>query len=203
MRLKPLFPATKEKLTSEELVLIGADREEKLSLEASVLKPWLLNILACPICKEHPLTTYVVDVKRNRLREKKDLASELVVHYQRGVLSEPSLEPVHNLSKDKVFDQRLAKARRVFAALSKQKPTAQDLMPLVEYFHGIEIQVGALRCPKCHRWFPIGSRVETIPELLPDAGRDKNADVEFLRKYRNVLPDVILTGSKPFVLEED
>jgi uncharacterized protein YbaR (Trm112 family) len=168
----------------------------------SIMKPWLLNILACPICKEHPLTTYVIDVKRNRLREKKDLAGELVVHYQRGVLSEPSLEPVHNLSKDKVFDQRLAKARKVFAALSKQKPVAQDLMPLVQYFHGIEITVGAMRCEKCHRWFPVGSRVETIPELLPDGGRDKKADMKFLKKHRDVLPDVILTGSKPFVLED-
>jgi len=166
------------------------------------VKPWLLNILACPICKEHPLTVYVVAVGKNRLRDKKGLAGELVVHYQRGVLSAPSLEPVHNLSKDKTFDQRLANARKVFATLAKQKPDAQDVVPLVEYFHGIEIQVGAMRCEKCSRWFPVGSRVETIPELLPDAGRDKQADVEFLRAHRDVLPQVILTGSKPFVLDE-
>lgn len=165
------------------------------------MKPWLLNILACPICKEHPLTTYVVDVKRNRLRDKKELAGELVVHYQRGVLSEPSLKPVYNLSKDKVFDQRLAKARKVFASFSKKKPDSQDVVPLVEYFHGIEIVTGAMRCEKCERWYPIGSRVETIPELLPDAGRDRKADVAFLQKHREVLPKVILTESKPFVLE--
>jgi uncharacterized protein YbaR (Trm112 family) len=111
------------------------------------------------------------------------------------------LEPVHNLSKDKTFDQRLAKARKVFVALSKQKPKSEDLMPLVEYFHGLEIQVGAMRCEKCERWYPIGSRVETIPELLPDTGRDKKADVAFLEKHREVLPQVIVTGSKPFVLE--
>jgi uncharacterized protein YbaR (Trm112 family) len=172
-----------------------------LYCEVRPVKPWLLNILACPICKEHPLTTYVLDVKKNRLKDKKGLAEELVVHYQRGILSEPSLEPVHNLSKDKAFDQRLSKARKVFATLSKQKPKAPDLMPLVEYFHGLEIVEGALRCEKCGRWFPVGSRVETIPELLPDAGRDKKADVAFLRKHREVLPQVILTGSKPFVLE--
>jgi uncharacterized protein YbaR (Trm112 family) len=172
-----------------------------LRVEVLSVKPWLLNILACPICKEHPLTVYVVNVKRNRLRDKKGLAAELVMHYQRGVLSEPSLEPVHNLSKEKVFDQRLTKARKVFAALSKKKPNPQDLMPLVEYFHGLEVQVGALRCEKCQRWYPVGSRVETIPELLPDSGRDKKADVVFLQKHREVLPEIILTGSKPFVLE--
>jgi uncharacterized protein YbaR (Trm112 family) len=164
------------------------------------MKPWLLNILACPICKEHPLTTYVLSVKKNRLKDKKGLAGELVTHYQRGVLSEPSLEPVHNLSKDKAFDQRLAKARKVYAALSKQKPDAQDLLPLVEYFHGLEILVGAMRCEKCERFFPIGSRVETIPELLPDTGRDKNADITFLKKYKDKLPEVIIFESKPFTL---
>lgn len=165
------------------------------------MKPWLLNILACPICKEHPLTTYVLGVKRNRLKDKKGLAGELVTHYNRGVLSEPSLEPVHNLSKDKTFDQRLAKARKVYVALSKQTPKPEDLVPLVEYFHGLEILVGALRCEKCERWYPVGSRVETIPELLPDTGRDKKADIAFLKKHRDVLPQVIVTGSKPFVLE--
>ena len=165
------------------------------------MKPWLLNILACPICKEHPLTTYVLAVKKNRLKDKKGLAGELVTHYNRGVLSEPSLEPVHNLSKDKTFDQRLAKARKVYVALSKQKPKSEDLVPLVDYFHGLEILVGAMRCETCERWFPIGSRVETIPELLPDTGRDKKADIAFLKKYRELLPQVIVTGSKPFVLE--
>ncbi len=166
------------------------------------MKPWLLNILACPICKDHPLSVYVLDVKKNRLKDKKGLAGELIVHHQRGVLSEPSLEPVHNLSKDKTFDQRLAKARKVFASLSRQKPDAQDLVPLAEYFHGTEIQEGAMRCEKCERWFPIGSRIETIPELLPDAGRDKKADIAFLQKHRDVLPKVILTGSKPFAIEK-
>lgn len=165
------------------------------------MKPWLLNVLACPICKVDPLTVYVVQVGRNRLQDKKGLAGELVTHFQKGVLSEPSLEPVHNLSQDKTFDKRLLKARQVFASLSKKKPDPQDLIPLVDYFHGVEIEVGALRCQKCRRWFPIGSRIETIPELLPDSGREKAADLAFLRKYRDVLPDVVVTGSKPFALE--
>jgi hypothetical protein len=43
--------------------------------------------------------------------------------------------------------------------------------------------------------------LEMISELLPDTGRDKKADVAFLEKHRKVLPQVIITGSKPFVLE--
>ena len=176
---------------------------ESGSFRGGVMKPWLLNILACPICKEHPLTTYVVQVEKNRLKDKKGLAGELIMHHQKGVLSEPSLEPVHNLSKDKTFDKRLAKARQVFASLSRQKPEPMDVVPLVEYFHGLEISVGALRCEKCKRFYPVGSRIESIPELLPDSGRDQKADLAFLRKHRKVLPDVIVTGSKPFALDAD
>ncbi len=91
----------------------------------------------------------------------------------------------------------------MFAALSKKKPNPQDLMPLVEYFHGLEVQVGALRCEKCQRFYPIGSRVETIPELLPDSGRDKNADITFLKKHKDTLPEIILYESKPFTLPKD
>ncbi len=167
------------------------------------MKPWLLNVLACPVCKEHPLTAYVVQVKKNQLKDKKELAGELIAHHQKGVLSEPSLEPIHNLSKDKTFDNRLTKARKVFAILSRQKLEPMDLVPLVEYFHGLEILVGALRCEKCERFYPVGSRIESIPELLPDSGRDQKADVAFLRKHREVLPDVIISGSKPVALDAD
>jgi uncharacterized protein YbaR (Trm112 family) len=166
------------------------------------MKPWLLNILACPICKEHPVTTYVLKVETNRLRGKKELAGELITHHKKGVLSEPSLGPVHNLSGDKTFDKRLKSARQVFAALAKQKPTPADLVPLVEYFHGLEVTVGAMRCEKCERWYPIGSRIDTVPEMLPDAVRDQKADLAFLRKYRKVLPKVIVFQSKPFAIEK-
>ncbi len=185
----------------EGVALRGVTGEGHLLFEVGSMKPWLLNILACPICKEHPLTTYVLKVGKNRLRDRKGLAGELIAHYQKGVLSEPSLEPVHNFSKDKTFDTRLTKARKVFASLSKQKPEPIDLVPLVDYFHGLEVLVGALRCEKCKRWFPIGSRIESIPELLPDAGRDEKADLTFLRKHADMLPQVIVSDSKPFAVK--
>ena len=165
------------------------------------MKPWLLNILACPICKEHPLTTHVIKVESTRLRDKKGLAEELATHHKKGVLSEPSMGPVHNLSKSKTFDKRLNAARQAFAALSKQKPTTAALRPLVDYFHGLEVLVGALRCELCERFFPIGSRISSIPELLPDGVRDKKADLAFLQKYQGVLPEIIVLGSKPFSLK--
>lgn len=165
------------------------------------MKPWLLNILACPICKEHPLTIHILQVEKNKLEDFNGLANELIVHYKKGVLSEPSLNPVHNLSGNKTFDQKLTAARKAFSIFSKQKPSTKALKPLVEYFHGLEIIAGTLRCEKCHRWYPIGSRISSVPELLPDTERKRKPDVDFLRKHQDVLPESILSGSKPFSIE--
>lgn len=165
------------------------------------MKPWLLNILACPICKEHPLTIHILQVEKTKLGDPEEMASELIVHYKKGVLSEPSLGPVHNLSGNKTFDQKLSAARKAFSVFSKQKPSTTDLKPLVEYFHGLEIIAGTLRCEKCHRWYPIGSRISSVPELLPDTERKRKPDIEFLQKFKDILPESILSGSKPFSLE--
>jgi uncharacterized protein YbaR (Trm112 family) len=165
------------------------------------MKPWLLNILACPICKEHPLTIHILQVEKNKIEDFKALADELIVHYKKGVLSEPSLGPVHDLSSSTTFNQRLAAARKAFSVFSQQKPSAAALKPLVEYYHGLEIIAGTLRCEKCHRWYPIGSRISSVPELLPDTERKRKPDLDFLRKYQDVLPESILRDSKPFSIE--
>lgn len=173
----------------------------RIALGGACVKPWLLNILACPICKTHPLTLHILKVEENKLEDPTVLASELITHQAKGVLSEPSLGPIHNLSGDKLVDDRLVAARKAFALLSKRKPSPEALRPLVDYFHGIEILEGVLRCEKCSRFYPIGSRISSIPELLPDGGRDREADLAFLRKHQKTLPKVILVASKPFALE--
>ncbi|MFX1474063.1 MAG: Trm112 family protein [Promethearchaeota archaeon] len=167
----------------------------------SLLKPWLLNILACPICKEHPLTVHIIQVESNELKDSASLAKELVVHFKKGVLSEPSLGPVHNLSGNKDVDKWLAAARTAFAGLAKQKPSPSALQPLVDFLHKLEVLEGVLRCEKCRRFYPIGSRIVGVPELLPDTQRDKEADLAFLRKHKDVLPEKLLSGSKPFTLK--
>lgn len=167
----------------------------------SLLKPWLLNILACPICKEHPLTVHIIQVESNELKDSASLAKELVLHFKKGVLSEPSLGPVHNLSSNKDVDKWLTAARNAFAGLAKQKPSPITLQPLVDFLHRLEVLEGVLRCEKCRRFYPIGSRIVGVPELLPDTQRDKEADLAFLRKHKDVLPEKLLSGSKPFTLK--
>lgn len=59
------------------------------------------------------------------------------------------------------------------------------------------ISEGAIFCPKCSRYYPI---VEEIPIMLPDELRDKNQDIEFLKKHKGNLPDKIVTSGAPWHL---
>lgn len=58
-----------------------------------------------------------------------------------------------------------------------------------------EVSEGILYCPECGRWYPI---IEEIPILLPDELRNKKEDLEFMRKYRDKIPENILTNGKPW-----
>ena len=57
-------------------------------------------------------------------------------------------------------------------------------------------------CPECGRWYPIGSAVETIPEMLPDDLREKERDLEWLERWRGLVPSQTIEGGKPYNLTE-
>ncbi|MDE1728707.1 MAG: Trm112 family protein [Thaumarchaeota archaeon] len=59
------------------------------------------------------------------------------------------------------------------------------------------ISEGIIFCSKCSRYYPI---IEEIPIMLPDELRDKNQDIEFLSKHRNILPDKIIVKGIPWHL---
>jgi len=63
-----------------------------------------------------------------------------------------------------------------------------------------EIVEGIIVCPKCLRWYPIK---DEIPEMLPDELRNKKEDIEFLKKWREKIPEKILTEGKPFSLKNE
>lgn len=56
------------------------------------------------------------------------------------------------------------------------------------------IKDGSLFCTKCNRFFPI---INEIPIMLPDDMRDKNDDLNFLKKWEKQLPKKILYHSYP------
>jgi uncharacterized protein YbaR (Trm112 family) len=59
------------------------------------------------------------------------------------------------------------------------------------------IAEGAIFCSECSRFYPI---VEEIPIMLPDELRDKNQDIEFLKKNKNNLPEKIVNKGLPWHL---
>ena len=59
------------------------------------------------------------------------------------------------------------------------------------------ISEGAIFCPKCSRFYPI---IEEIPIMLPDELRDKKQEMEFLKNYKDQLPEKIITMGNPWHL---
>ncbi|MEM2424873.1 MAG: Trm112 family protein [Candidatus Bathyarchaeia archaeon] len=73
-------------------------------------------------------------------------------------------------------------------------------LELYIFEEGDEIVEGIIVCPKCMRWYPIR---DEIPEMLPDELRNKREEIEFLRKWRDKIPEKILLEGKPFNLSEE
>jgi len=61
----------------------------------------------------------------------------------------------------------------------------------------IGIKTGVLYCEKCRRWYPIR---DGLLYLLKDNKRRENIEKEFLRKWRDKLPEKIVLYGKPFNL---
>ena len=61
-----------------------------------------------------------------------------------------------------------------------------------------EINEGLLVCPECDRWYPIE---DEIPQMLPDDLREAREDLSWLQKWKDQVPEKILTHGKPFRLK--
>ena len=59
------------------------------------------------------------------------------------------------------------------------------------------VSEGAIFCSKCSRFYPI---IDEIPIMLPDELRDKDQDMEFLKKNSDALPEKIVRGAAPWHL---
>ena len=66
----------------------------------------------------------------------------------------------------------------------------------IDKYHPLELNVikekdnvvseGVIVCTKCSRFYPI---IEEIPIMLPDELRDKKLEMNFLKNYKEELPD--------------
>jgi uncharacterized protein YbaR (Trm112 family) len=59
------------------------------------------------------------------------------------------------------------------------------------------IQEGLLLCRICMRFYPI---TEEIPIILPDELRDKKNDIQFLKTWKESIPNDLLKNLKPWTL---
>lgn len=67
----------------------------------------------------------------------------------------------------------------------------------VDMDNDVVIEDGMLFCNSCLRFYPI---VEEIPIILPDELRDKNNDLDILRKWSKSLPEKVVKRSLPWHL---
>ena len=187
------------------------------------MKPWLLNILACPMCKHHPLTAYIFSWETSseeaaRIVEEAGRPKEeyrrayrhTVRQLMDGTLSMEAMKAINDLSGNehtaRMLERVLKCLERLFSAKSEMSSDRilKEMLPDVDvayrYMNLLEVDCGILFCPNCMRWYPIGSSVPTVPEMLPDDLRDKKKDLEFLSRWREKVPEVVLTEGKPHTL---
>ncbi len=207
------------------------------------MRPWLCDILACPIDKFFPLELIIFSFQTNEnifkeileAYDKKDLFSikkekvieieqkneelllkdEIVIEksklgiYINKIIS--SIKEVDNML-DKSSSELSKRCIHIIQNDIKQKIKAfsnnlmnehidtilPELYLLNKFKTEIEIETGILFCSQCKRWFPI---TETIPQMLPDEYRDKEADILFLKTNKDLLDNTFFKQNlKPFNL---
>lgn len=62
---------------------------------------------------------------------------------------------------------------------------------------GEVVSEGAIFCSECSRFYPI---IDEIPIMLPDDLRDKEQDMEFLKRNKASLPEKIVSKGLPWHL---
>jgi uncharacterized protein YbaR (Trm112 family) len=175
------------------------------------LKPWLLNLLACPIDKHHPLETYFYRWETSEAelentaaeagKPKKGLEDKYSILKKQlgdGTISPPAIAAINDLTGSKAAAELQAKATKLLQGKPSEK---EGLDAIYSYLNIPELGEGILFCPECNRWYPIGSAVETIPELMPDDLREAEKDLAWLAKWKGVTPKKILSNGKPFKLD--
>ena len=129
------------------------------------MKPWLLNILACPIDKHHPLDVYFYKYSseeqeaKNMQDEIKILAKQIV----EDVISPVSIQDIHDLTGDADSSKKYEALLEALPVLVENKSMginalmkdySGELTALYEYLNLQEVEEGLLYCQECGRSGP-------------------------------------------------
>ncbi len=182
------------------------------------MKPWLLNILACPIDKHHPLEAYFYKWETSeeelmKINETTDLQNSmkqitnLAKQVENGTISFDSIKIIQDMTESPHSEDLYGKVEQLISKLESEKDkTVANLVThypdglniLHKYLNHLEVEEGLFLCPECGRWYPIGSTVETIPELMPDELREERRDIDFLKKWEKKIPEIVKKEGSPF-----
>jgi len=186
------------------------------------MKPWLLNILACPICKHYPLDPYFFkwensDEDLQIIASQSGVPSNLFLKSYRHMVNQIfdgtiTQEPIHRIKDLTGNPHSQALFEDALEALGKLLPTKEhgelkeqvlqrfqpEVDALYRFLNLIDVEEGLLVCSNCFRWYPIGSQVPAIPEMLPDNLREKEKDLTYMKKWEAKIPKEVVTKGKPF-----
>ncbi len=148
----------------------------------------MLDILVCPFDKESKLELFDLGSKATQKDEEsinKDLVPKFTDEHQQ------------NKSDQKNNDEKSISVNNGYEEEKKNKVDANSDDFFADAGYDIVIEEGVLFCNSCFRFFPI---VEEIPIILPDEIRDKNKDLELLKKWSDSLPEKVVKNAQPWHL---
>lgn len=187
------------------------------------MKPWLLNLLACPIDKHHPLKAWFFkwETSEKELNRLSSQAGVVEKNFEKGyrqlatqllddTISPQAIKSIVDSTGCEASAKLLEGALKALDRLGHHLDESEeellmefpeDIDRLYRFLNLIEVEVGLLYCPQCGRWYPIGSSVNSVPELLPDELREKERDLSWMENWKDFIPRDILQEGKPFNLK--
>src|SRR6476619_5184528 len=140
-----------------------------------VMNKKLLDILVCPFDKVSSLELFQFKAKTNS-------------NNPASIANNIGPESKNSLTNQRENDQELKNINT-----NTKNPSVSELDPESSEI----VEEGLLLCRTCLRFYPI---TEEIPIILPDELRDKKKDMEFLKTWNEVIPNVLIKDLKPWTL---
>ena len=148
----------------------------------------MLDILVCPFDKESKLELFEIGLSSppdNEARGRKDMEQKFGDEHQQN----------KSYQKNSDVESISAYSGHEDEKKNMNDASADDLFEDADL--DVVIEEGILFCNRCFRFFPI---VEEIPIILPDEIRDKDKDLQLLKKWSSALPEKVVKKALPWHL---